>query len=304
MKRLISNSCAVLALAFASAPVAAQELGSTVAVAEQGTGNGPALWAVSDEDTTIYLFGTIHILPRNVSWFGGDIEEALATSDMLVTEIPGEAGDDPATAALFQSHAMLGGGRTLRSLLDSQQRAIYEKGVRHIGLPAEAFDQFEPWFAGLMVGMLPLVQAGYDPNSGVEEVLEAVAPPSMDRGALETVQEQLAMLDNLPMDSQISMLVEAARDPDGTVAQVDEMVNFWVAGNAEKLAELIGEDLSDPVIAKVLLFDRNERWADWIKTRMKRPGSVFVAVGAAHLAGEKSVQDYLAQRGLTVTRIQ
>lgn len=296
--------CASLAFAFAPAPSLAQEAAVAPAPQEEAVEAAPALWKVADEDTTVYLFGTIHILPRNVSWFGGEIEEALASSDILVTEIPAEAMNDSSMQAVVMQKAMLGGGKTLRSLLDAEQRATYEAGMRSVGIPAEAFDQFEPWFAGVTLAILPLVKAGYDPNSGVEEVLEAVAPETMDRGALETAEEQLDMLDNLPVASQIEFLISAAEDPDRTIAQADEMLNFWLTGDAEGLAELMNEEMDDPTLASVLLFDRNERWADWIKTRMKRPGTVFIAVGAAHLAGEKSVQDFLSQRELEVTRVQ
>ena len=59
-----------------------------------------------------------------------------------------------------------------------------------------------------------------------------------------------------------------------------------------------------PELAKVLLHDRNARWADTIKARMDQPGTVFIAVGAGHLAGNHSVQDYLKDRGLTATRVE
>ena len=71
-----------------------------------------------------------------------------------------------------------------------------------------------------------------------------------------------------------------------------------------ELAALLNEGLTDPVLAKALLYDRNERWAEWIDTRLDEPGTVFVAVGAGHLAGAMSVQDYLTGRGLAVTRVQ
>jgi len=58
-----------------------------------------------------------------------------------------------------------------------------------------------------------------------------------------------------------------------------------------------------PELAQVLLFQRNASWAQWIKTRMERPGTVFIAVGAGHLAGRNSVQDQLKALGLLSTRV-
>jgi uncharacterized protein YbaP (TraB family) len=59
-----------------------------------------------------------------------------------------------------------------------------------------------------------------------------------------------------------------------------------------------------PEVAKKLLADRNARWAAWIDTRLEKPGIVFVAVGAGHLAGKDSVQSYLAERKIKATRIE
>ncbi|MBX7526743.1 TraB/GumN family protein [Qipengyuania vesicularis] len=311
MKRLISRYCAALALAFAPATPAlpqeqaqSQNLGAAALSQDAGTGEGPALWAVADEDTTIYLFGTIHLLPRNVTWYNEPIERALASSDMLMTEIPADAGKSPAAQASIMRRAALGGGRTLRSLLGTGQRKTYERALARLGIPAPAFDGYKPWFVGINLSLLPLIQAGYDPNSGVEEVLEVLAGPEMDRGALETMDEQIGMLDNLPLASQIEMMISSAEDPARMVASVDEMVNFWRAGDTAKLVKLLNEEMTDPVLAKALLYDRNQRWAEWIDARMNRPGVVFIAVGSAHLAGEKSVQDFLARKGNVITRIQ
>jgi uncharacterized protein YbaP (TraB family) len=57
-------------------------------------------------------------------------------------------------------------------------------------------------------------------------------------------------------------------------------------------------------MTKVLLTDRNRTWATWLKARLAQPGTIFVAVGAGHLAGKDSVQDVLARSGVTVTRVQ
>ena len=59
-----------------------------------------------------------------------------------------------------------------------------------------------------------------------------------------------------------------------------------------------------PILTERLFYARNANWAAWIDDRLDTPGSVFMAVGAGHLAGEKSVQDYLAERNISVTRIQ
>ena len=306
MKRLLMGASASLALAFApAAPLAAQRvvpLATTSTDAEPTS--GPALWKVQDEDTTIYLFGTVHILPANVQWYKGDIARALEGSDTLVTEIPADAMDGPAMQADVLRKATLPEGKNLRGLLTAEQRAQYEASMAQLGMPAAAFDRYEPWFAGMTLAVLPLMMNGYDMESGAESVVEASAPATAERLALETPEQQIDFFDKLPPKSQVEFLMSSAKDLDRVVSLMDEMLNEWLEGDADSLAKLLNAEMTDPVLKAVLLHSRNERWAEWIDARMDEPGQVFIAVGAGHLAGEKSVQDYLAQRDITVTRIQ
>ena len=173
-----------------------------------------------------------------------------------------------------------------------------------IGLPANAFDRFEPWMADLTLTVLPLVQQGYSPDAGVEKQLEGKAGAGIQRGALETVEYQIGIFDSMAAEAQIEFLIAAAEMVEETKPMLDAMVAEWLEGDADALAAIMNEEMSDPVVAEALLYKRNANWAEWIDARMEQPGTVFIAVGAGHLAGERSVQDLLAQRGLTSERVQ
>ena len=265
---------------------------------------GPALWKVYDEDTTVYLFGTVHALPKEVNWYKGDVAAALASSDMLITEIM----TTPETPAMMQTILMEKGilpeGKTLRAMLNDEQRATYDAAMVKLGLPEAAFDRFEPWYASMMLSILPLMKQGYSPESGVEAVLTKEGGEAKKRGELETVAFQMSVFDDLPLDSQIKFLVQAAEGVDTIKPMLDKMVAEWLEGDADGLAALMNEGLSDPVLADRLLYQRNANWASWIDDRLDTPGTVFIAVGAGHLAGSKSVQDALMDRGITTHRVQ
>ena len=154
-----------------------------------------------------------------------------------------------------------------------------------------------------MMSLVPLMQQGYSADAGVEAVLIKQAG-EIEKDALETVEFQLGVFDELPQDAQIKFLIEASEGVGELKPMLDAMVAEWLEGDAEGLATLMNESLDDEMLAERLLYYRNRNWADWIETRMDAPGTVFMAVGAGHLAGEKSVQDYLEQRGLVVTRVQ
>lgn len=262
----------------------------------------PALWKIADEDTTIYLFGTVHLLQNNTNWLTPKIASALASSDQLVTEVDLDASK--ASAPDFVSRGLLPEGQSLRAMMTRADRAAFEKAMQTMGLPVNAFDRFKPWYAGMMLNLLPLMKQGYSGNNGVEAVLAAKKDPKTATGALETVGYQLDLFDSMPKAQQLSYLrsvVDALPDIKTTIAK---MVDEWLAGDADGLANLINDPKTDPALLERLLYARNAHWADWIAERMKQPGTVFIAVGAGHLAGKGSVQDELSHRGIASARVQ
>ena len=106
------------------------------------------------------------------------------------------------------------------------------------------------------------------------------------------------------MESQIRFLAEVAGNVDKMKPMIDAIVAEWLEGDADGLAALMNDSMTDPVLAEWLLYNRNRNWAEWIDTRLDQPGTVFIAVGAGHLAGDKSVQDALADRGIQTERVQ
>ena len=302
LANLLALTAAPFAL-FAAHPALADNHAATSAAATTTTAKGPALWKVADEDTTIYLFGTVHVLPKEVEWYDDTIDAALTGSDTIVTEIPMDAASEAQGQQLTMSKGLLPAGTTLRSLLTPEQTAAFGAAMAKIGAPAEAFDPFKPWLAGLTLSILPLMQQGYDPASGVEKVLLAKVPEK-PKGSLETLEFQLGIFDNMTQEAQIAFMMEAATGIDELKPMLDRMVAEWVKGDADALAAVMNEGMTDPAVAEALLYSRNANWAEWIDTRLDTPGTVFIAVGAGHLAGPKSVQDLLAKKGITTSRVK
>ena len=298
LKPFLSCALASVALAF-SASCAAQE--ATVAeTMPAGAQPGPALWQVSDEDTNVYLFGTVHVLPKNVEWFDGRIERAFNSSDELVTEI---ALDDAAgMQQVITEKAMLQGEETLRELMTDEDRQQFEAALGQFGIPPQTFDRMEPWMAAMTLSILPLQASGYSAESGVELALGGRASDKT-RGALETIEEQIGLFDTLPMDAQLTYLDETVEAiPEGP-AKLQQMIAEWLEGDADRLAEMMNDEMDDPELYARLLTDRNANWAEWVDERMASPGNIFVAVGAGHLAGSGSVQEMLEERGYEVKRV-
>lgn len=299
---LLTLSAAPFAL-FAASPALADHHAETETAAAPMAASGPALWKVADEDTTIYLFGTVHVLPEGIDWYDATIDDALMGADTIVTEIPMDVGSEAQLQELTMAKGMLPAGTTLRSLLTPEQTTAYEAALAKLGAPSAAFDPFKPWLAGLTLSLLPLMQQGYDPSAGVEKVLLSKVGDK-PQGALETAEFQLGIFDGMTTEAQITFMMEAAEGMDEVKPMLDRMVAEWAKGDADELAAIMNEGMNDPAVAEALLYSRNANWAEWIDTRLDEPGTVFIAVGAGHLAGDKSVQDYLAEKGIVTARVK
>jgi len=298
-KRIIALILCLFALPLAAGCSATNERPVS---ASTGPHAGPALWKVADKDTTIYLFGTIHFLPDNVEWYADDISAALQSSGELVTEF--DASEANRLVDLMQKTAFLPESENLRDKLSREDRLAFEKLLVTLGIPIERYDRYRPWAAGLEMSVLMIRLAGFDPGEGVEKVVLEKAPAGIKLSALETIDYQMGIFSKLPDHAQLAYFNQVIGASSQLGPTLDHMLELWLDGDAAMLARLMNSSQTDPLLYKRLLTDRNDNWARWIGNRLKEPGTVFVAVGAGHLAGKGSVQDRLKKMGIRARRVR
>ena len=224
----------------------------------------PALWVVKDEDTTIYLFGTVHILKPNLGWFDDGVKKAFEGSDRLVLEMVEPSAAE--SQALFGKLAIDKSGKTLRSKMSDADRALYETAMTKTGLPAEALDPFDPWAAAVTLSVISMQKQGFDVNSGAEKQLTAAANAAKKPiGGVETMEFQLGIFDSMPESEQIRFLIETAKIVDSSSNMMDKMVELWGAPDPDGLGQLMNEGLTSRALYDALLTRRNANWAKWIK---------------------------------------
>jgi uncharacterized protein YbaP (TraB family) len=272
-------------------------LAATPALAE------PAMWVIRDEDSTIYLFGTVHVLKKETQWRSPKFEKALGSADELWLEI--DQGDDPSAMQGLVMAMGMDKDNPLSGKLSPAELTRFNAATAKLGVPQGAFDPFKPWMAGLTLSVLPLMQAGYDPTYGVDELIKAqVKTAGKPVRTFETAEQQLSFFDGLPLKIQIEFLMSAVDDMDDTPAMLDKMVVNWSTGNVDALEEDLVESMRKeyPELYKALLIDRNTRWATVLADRLQGSGVSFVAVGSGHLIGPDSVQTLLARKGIKAER--
>ncbi|MEN5362115.1 TraB/GumN family protein [Brevundimonas intermedia] len=264
-------------------------------------GEGPALWVIKDADSTLYLFGSVHVLRPTTGWASPRVEAAFDSASDIWFEIS-NPDDQAAVMPLIQQHG-LSPETPLSSRLKPEENVELEAAAQAMGASAAQLQPMKPWLAALSLSVAPLVKAGYDPKSGVELVLKARAEAAgKPIHGFETIDKQIGILAGLPEDVQMAFLRETLKDYENAVTLLDTMVEAWAKGDVGTLDRVMVEEMKEasPALYQALLVDRNTDWADQIQTLLEGSGTAFIAVGAGHLTGDESVQAILQQRGVTV----
>jgi uncharacterized protein len=194
----------------------------------------------------------------------------------------------------------------LAERVPGDKKAALAAMIAESGAPAAALDRMETWAAALMLAGAAFRRLGVSGEAGVEQGLSGAYKGARKpvRG-LETLDEQFGFFDALPEEAQRAFLVTMLDDMTDLKREFAEMLAAWTAGDVEAIAATFNDEMNlSPALREALLKRRNAKWAAWLAERLDRPGTLFVAVGAGHLAGPDSVQRMLKAKGLKTKRVQ
>lgn len=293
----------------ASAEDISAALKSAAERAKASTGPGsPALWSISDDDTTVYLFGTIHLLRPETQWRTDAFDKAFDSADTLYLEVDTNSPEGQAAVQrIVAEKGIFTDGETLMGVLDDDDEATLMSVMTPLGATAEAINEFKPWLLGLQLTVGSIIQAGYDPNKGVDTLL-AIEAKSDGKSLkyLETIERQIGILSSADMDEQIDGLMVTVETLNLGTEFVDVLASEWADGDVTGLTAT----MADPLVFggqegyEALMVDRNRDWIPAIEAALDEPGVKFVAVGAGHMVGSDSVIAMLETQGLTAKRLQ
>jgi uncharacterized protein YbaP (TraB family) len=264
----------------------------------------PALWVVKDADTTIYLFGTVHLMPSDASWHDPTLDQAMADSRTLYIEL---TDDDPANMTALVLRYGMDATHPLSSQLSQSEAHGLDLLANKLGVPGgmQTLNVMRPWLAALTLAVTPLLKAGLDPEHGVDKQLKAqMSAAGKPVLGLETAEQQIRFFADMPRMIELALLRSTMRDADKGTFRLTELIDAWKAGDVDAIARIGNDDmrLHEPKLYQRLLVQRNQVWATKIAAMLQQPGTVFIAVGAAHLAGPDSVQVQLRKLGISAQR--
>lgn len=277
------------------------------------------MWVIKDADSTIYLTGTVHMLPPDLKWNGPKLDKALEDATELWLEVPMAASMAEMQAELAPTMLQyaLSTEKPLSSRLTEEEQERLAAALERADLPpgaAQGIEMMKPWVVTQMLGMAPLMSAGYDPEAGIDMKLAGMAREQGDEIlGFETFEQQLKFFADIPEEEQMEALRATLAIPfdevDAMTEQGKAAFEAWAQGDPTRLEAFItewktGDD--DGTFASIpyetLVLNRNKDWAEKIDAMLDRSGVHFIAVGGGHLVGPDSVQQQLKARGITAER--
>lgn len=239
----------------------------------------PALFVVKGADTTIYIFGTFHALDDKSEWLSEKIRGAFEQSNELVLE----------------------------TLIPEMPAGVPQPNS---GLRPPPIAPSASFLATTRMAINAGRAQGLQVANGADRILrgEAEAEGKQVEG-LETLQLQINMFNHMP--PSLTPATAGSRRTSMNAAQVDglskamvDMQSAWKRGDQSVFVTMLSElKAASPDTYRMMFTERNARWADWVRARMQTPGTVFIAVGAGHLAGPDSLLVRLAERGISSRRV-
>lgn len=266
----------------------------------------PAIWQIEGKAATVYLLGTIHLLEPGMAWRSPVLDQAVARADSLWLEVDQSAASGPA----FQAHVAARGldpqGPGLSSLLGPELTVQLTGLTQELGVPATAFEPMRPWFAAVTLTLVYTQRQGYDPQSGVEAVLErAFRGAGKPVHALEKPEQAIAALADQSLEGQKALLVDTIDQLADGGAVLDAMTAAWQVGDLKALEDLALKPIQQhPEAYQSLLVDRNRAWMPHIEQVIAGRGHHLIAVGAAHLIGDDGLVAMLRAAGHRVNRLE
>jgi hypothetical protein len=296
--RMIGILCFV-GLAWNSLPltsVGAQE----IVVAE----SPKILWKVQSSQNTIYLAGSIHVLQKHHYPLHHVFDEAFNQSSRVMLEVDLDELSSPLSQMTMLRKGLYLNEKNLLNALSAESYAMTKVHLTELGLQIEDFHRMKPWMIATAVMALELQKLGFESAYGVDQhFFEKAQAAGKDIQGLETVEFQLNLFDQLPLQVQEQFLLQTLEDLKNLGQEVSEIVTAWKQGNVRELEKLLVGMREYPELYQALVVNRNNDWLPHIEQALKEKEPVFIVVGALHLLGKEGLVAALQKKGYIVQQL-
>src|SRR5262245_1331945 len=247
-------------------------LASSAAFAREMHPPEPALWQIRAGESTVYLFGSIHMLPRNWPWRTKAIDGAIRSADEFVFETALTPKQIDKMRLFIRDNGTLPRGQQLSPMLSPQGLKDFNKALSMTPLDPASVNAMRPWLALMVLGDYQ-VQKGRMRGfveEGVDYTIEQEAHETRKRVRhLETAESQFEVLIQTVPDDDIKRFEADLRELLEGDDKYRRLLEGWTAGSQAELAKVLAaEAVRDPEEKQLLLDKRNRNWLPQIERMM------------------------------------
>jgi hypothetical protein len=261
----------------------------------------PKMWVITDADSTVYLYGSFHILKADTQWKTPALDKVFNSADTLYLEVP-NVDDQAAAGALVQKYGIDPTGSLLKPYTPEEQKLIRDTYAKY-GLNIDQLVMLKPWLASLMLVLKQMQTEGFDPNLGVDKTLLAAArAKNLPVKGLETMEDQMKLISQDVFGEESKALLDTVKEDANVKAQFTKLLTAWQTGDIKGMEVLMIDEMKTktPKMYEAVMVTRNRNWVQPIKDVLAGSGTQMIVVGAGHLAGPDSVQALLKKEGIKV----
>ena len=273
--------------------------------AAQARNDGPPIWVVKDYDSTLYLFGTVHLLPGDLDWQRDDMKDAFDSSGTIFFEMDTGTNALIEASVLAQDLGQFKSGERLSTRLDSYQLKLLDAAANNGGITLAALDSMKPWLASEFLTIAAATNAGLSPDLSADTALKSRAErKGKNTVYLDTVEGQIRASADQPDFVQMLVLTDTLERFNAMGDDLTTIADDWAIGEIGRLEQKTVRSLArqSPEMYDALIKARNREWSRVFTRHLEDSGTSFAAVGIAHLLGEHSVQNMLREQGYDVSR--
>jgi uncharacterized protein len=276
---------------------------------EADTAQKHFLWKVTGSKGVVYLFGTIHIGRPDFYPLPAIIEDSFKHAEILVDEIKSDPSDAAQMKRWVAEYGLYPGSDTIGNHLSEETIMHLATYLKHKSWQEQqVIAKMRPWAIAAIIGDTDAKRLGLDPANGLDKHFLGEAQDSHKPvEALETFDSQLKLLSDMASDVEDNYLMQTLAESEKPTSQLEMLIDAWRTGDSEKMQDLLTQTVSDypqlkPTMKK-LLDDRNDAMTKQIEQFLGTNKTYFVAVGAAHMVGERGIVNQLRTAQFTVKQL-
>jgi len=305
---MLSSLSRLVSLLFGALLLSACSQGGTVSERVNDArerNDGPAIWVVKDFDSTLYLFGTVHLLSPDIDWMREDMSTIFREAGTVFFEVDTGTNGQIDASILTQSLGFYKDGRRLQDRLDSYQLKLLEAAAHNSGIPIETLDNMKPWLASEFLTVAAGVNEGLSPELSADNALKTRAEQQQKNILyFESIEDQLRRTAKQPETVQMMMLSDTLEGYNGLGGDLTDVAQSWAIGRTDYLTDEVIHAVRDrsPDIYKSIYVDVNKDWGKTLTRFMEGSETGFAAIGVGHLLGDDSLIEVLREQGYEVSR--